>query len=270
MKRLTKSALVILSVGGIWGVALHAQDFSGGTSQAELEQRLKVDSVLFNATIEEAPDDDMLELGRLVAMGGAEKGGSAMACITCHGVEGHGDGTGAFPRLDGQAGWYLYKQLNDYASGERPNRVMSGIAQRLTDTEREAVSAYYAALPAGSLQSVLGEIDGTLLQWGGQLAAVGSAEKGIPACVNCHGAQGSGLPPSVPYLAGQYANYMELQLQLWRDGTRENDAMNVMATIARKMSDEDMRAVSEYYARADNPSETNAVPHGAPGISEAK
>ncbi|SFQ97084.1 Cytochrome c553 [Poseidonocella sedimentorum] len=260
MRNFRKTAVVLLSLGMGFGVALQAQDFAGGLGNAELERRLGVESVLFNATIKDAPDDDMIELGRLVAMGGAENGGSGMACITCHGVEGHGDGSGAFPRLDGQAGWYLYKQLNDYASGARPNRVMSGIAERLTEPEREAVSAYYAALPAGTFDTARGRIDGTLLQWGGQLAAVGSAEKGIPACVNCHGPQGTGLPPSVPYLAGQYAGYMELQLTLWQDGVRDNDAMNVMEAIARKMSEEDIRAVSEYYARVANPAEMEAIP----------
>ncbi|WP_051241379.1 c-type cytochrome [Stappia stellulata] len=256
--RRTAIVLVALSVGS--SVALQAQDYSQGPAKSELERRLKVDGVLFNATISRAPDDDLLEAGRLVAMGGAEKGGSGMACITCHGVDGQGDGTGAFPRLDGQAGWYLYKQLQDYASGARPNRVMSGIANRLTDREREAVSVYYAAMGAGTLDRPRSAFDGTLLQWGGQLAAVGSAEKGIPACVNCHGAGGTGLPPSVPYLAGQYAEYMELQLHLWKEGTRDNDAMNVMSAIADKMSAEDMRAVSEYYARAANPATAETVP----------
>lgn len=84
------------------GVALQAQDYSGGIGNADIERRLGVDSVLFNATINRSPDDDMIELGRLVAMGGAGQGGSGMACINCHGVEGEGDGSGAFPRLDGQ------------------------------------------------------------------------------------------------------------------------------------------------------------------------
>lgn len=252
MKLVRTVALAVACVTPPLAGAL-AQDYSGGPGINELERRLGVDSVLFNATIESVPDDDMLETGRLVAMGGAENGGSGMACITCHGVDGHGDGSGAFPRLDGQAGWYLYKQLQDYAGGARPNRVMSGIAQRLTPYEREAVAAYYAAMVPGPLERLPGEIDGTRLQWGGQLAAVGSAEKGIPACVNCHGPQGTGLPPSVPYLAGQYAGYMELQLKLWKEGTRDNDAMNVMSAIADKMSAEDMRAVAEYYARVSNP-----------------
>jgi cytochrome c553 len=149
-------------------------------------------------------------------------------------------------------GWYLYKQLIDYASGARPNRIMSGVAARLTEREMEAVSAYYAAIDA-PFRPVLGEIEPELLQWGGQLGAIGSPERGIPACVNCHGPQGTGLPPTVPYLAGQYATYMQHQLELWAEGVRDNDAMNVMSSIARQMTEEDMRAVSEYYARVRPP-----------------
>ncbi|MBV0911191.1 c-type cytochrome [Rhodobacteraceae bacterium ASV31] len=223
---------------------------------SELEARLDDERSLFNATVSDtAPDDDLLELGPLVAMGGAENGGSGMACITCHGGQGAGDGSGAFPRLTGLSGWYTYKQLNDYASGARPNEVMTGIAQRLTEREREAVAVYYSVVEA-PIEKPLGEIDLGLLQWGGQLAAVGSAEKGIPACVNCHCAEGTGNPPSVPYLAGQYANYMSYQLQLWKEGVRDNDAMGVMSAIAEKMSEEDMRAVSEYYMRVHNPETT--------------
>jgi cytochrome c553 len=270
--KLARTAILAIASAGLGSVAVvQAQDSGAEAPEMnELERRLGVDSVLFNATIEEEPDDDLLELGRLVAMGSSENGGSGMACITCHGVDGQGDGSGAFPRLDGQPGWYMYKQLQDYASGDRPNRVMSGIAQRLTEREREAVSAYYAAMAAGDLDRAHGDLEGTLLQWGGQLAAVGSAEKGIPACVNCHGPQGTGLPPSVPYLAGQYAGYMELQLELWKEGTRDNDSMDVMSTIANKMTEEDMRAVSEYYARVSNPAGEGAEPAGEYDLPSAE
>jgi cytochrome c553 len=225
------------------------------SAPSTLEARLVDERTLFAATVKDAPDDDLLELGRLVAMGGTQNGGSGMACITCHGGQGAGDGAGSFPRLTGQAAWYTYKQLNDYASGARPNKIMSGISQRLTEREREAVAAYYAVVRA-PISQPLGAVDQGALQWGGQLAAVGSAEMGIPACVNCHGPRGTGNPPSVPYLAGQYANYMTYQLELWKDGVRDNDAMNVMSTIAKKMSSEDMRAVSEYYNRVHNPQTT--------------
>ncbi|MDD9718996.1 c-type cytochrome [Dinoroseobacter sp. PD6] len=236
------------AVVGIGVFALNAQDYETDPGIKALEARLEDDRVLFNVEVQREVTDDLLELGRLVAMGGAEAGGSGMACIACHGAEGMGDGSGAFPRIAGQSGWYLYKQLIDYASGARPNKVMSGVAQRLTEREMEAVSAYYAAIDA-PFRPVIGDIEPELLQWGGQLGAVGSAERGIPACVNCHGPSGMGNPPSVPYLAGQYANYMTHQLELWAEGVRDNDAMNVMSSIAEKMSSEDMRAVSEYYAR---------------------
>ncbi len=39
------------------------------------------------------------------------------------------------------------------------------------------------------------------------------------------------------------------QLQLWREGIRDDDAKNVMSTIASTMTGADMRAVSDYYAR---------------------
>ena len=232
-----------------------AQPMEDAPRVPALEARLNDERTLFNVSIGQPVSDDLLERGRLVAMGGAEEGGAAMACITCHGARGQGDSSGAFPRLAGLPGWYMYKQLNDYAGGSRPNEVMTGIAQNLTPEEREAVSAYYAAVESPAVPP-LGPPDVSEIQWGGQLAAVGSAEKGIPACYNCHGPDGTGDPPSVPYLAGQHASYMVYQLELWKEGVRQNDPMGVMEAIARKMTPEDMRAVSEYFARVRNPDAT--------------
>jgi cytochrome c553 len=244
-------AATLVAIGAC-AATLNAQDMGADPAIRVLETRLADDRVMFNARVETDIDDDLLELGRLVAMGGSQDGGAGMACITCHGAEGQGDGSGAFPRLASLPGWYMYKQLVDYSAGSRPNDVMSPIAGRLTEREMEAVSAYYATINA-PFRAPLGQIDAETLQWGGQLGAIGSAERGIPACVNCHGPSGTGNPPSVPYLAGQYATYMTHQLQLWKRGVRDNDAMNVMSSIASKMTDEDMRAVSEYYARVRPP-----------------
>lgn len=259
MPRITPPAFVAATLAaiGAYAVSLEAQDRTEQPGIRELEANLSDEGARFIARVESDIDDDLLELGRLVAMGGAEVGGSGMACIACHGAQGRGDGSGAFPRLAGQVGWYMYKQLIDYASGDRPNDVMGPIASRLTEREMEAVAAYYSAIDA-PFRPVVGDVDYSLLQWGGQLGAVGSAERGIPACVNCHGPSGTGNPPSVPYLAGQYASYMTHQLDLWKRGIRENDALGVMSSIASKMTEEDMRAVSEYYARV-RPPERSAV-----------
>src|SRR5687768_15426054 len=74
-----------------------------------------------------------LEAGRAVVVGGNES--SVTPCFMCHGLDGVGDSAGPFPRLTGQAAFYMYKQLIDYASGARPNDVMTPIARALTDAQ---------------------------------------------------------------------------------------------------------------------------------------
>src|ERR1039457_2254983 len=70
----------------------------------------------------------------------------AVACARCHGFDGASDGSGAFPRLDGQSAQYLAEQLQHFASGTRQNALMQPIAKGLKDDEIEAVSQYYASL----------------------------------------------------------------------------------------------------------------------------
>lgn len=194
--------------------------------------------------VEPAGAEPDINNGRLIAVGGGS-GGPQTACFSCHGVDGVGDGTGAFPRLASQGAFYMYKQLKDYAAESRPNDIMTPIAQALTDAEMEDVAAYYASVDAEYLPPP--DADPILLQHGGALAAVGSQEKGVQACVSCHGPGGTGMPPSFPYLAGQYTSYMELQFQLWQGGIRRNDPLDVMADIAMRLSQQDIRAVSLYF-----------------------
>lgn len=184
--------------------------------------------------------------GRFDATGGIF-GDQRIDCLRCHGLDGAGDPSGAFPRLAGQGAWYLYKTLHDFAAGRRQNDIMTPIARTLTDAEIRTLSAYYSALPADAAWSAP-EADAEALQAGGALAATGSVRDGIPACSGCHGAAGEGQPPIVPALAAQSASYLEHQLQQWKAGARDGDPMGVMEVIARAMSGEQMRAVSLYYA----------------------
>lgn len=258
-------ALIIIA-----GAHLGAQEHAGTQSTPDLARKLQDERVLFRAMIEREPDVTAqdIENGRLVAVGGSQQGSTNPACIQCHGANGSGDSAAGFPRLAGLPAWYMYKQLLNYADGSRPNNVMTPIAQNMTDAEMRSVSKYYAVVEA-PYPPVEEAVDQLLIQWGGQLAAVGSVEKAIPACTNCHGAQGFGVPPSVPYIAGQHQAYMELQLQLWKKGERRNDPLNVMAAIAQKMNDEDIRAVSAYYARIrpyeERVAQVEAQSSGQPG-----
>jgi cytochrome c553 len=198
----------------------------------------------------ELADRQSIERGRAVAVGvfnaGPSLGGATrQACMNCHGMDGRGDGSAAFPRLTGQSAWYMYKQLLDYASGSRPNSVMSPIASALNEQQMQDVALYYSVQEAPTFPPR--DHDPLLVQEGGALSAVGSTARQIPACINCHGPGGSGLPPVFPYLAGQYGGYTRLQLELWQRDIRRNDPLDVMAAIAKSMTARDVEAVAAYF-----------------------
>ena len=72
--------------------------------------------------------------------------------------------------------------------------------------------------------------------------------KGIAACTSCHGPTGAGVPAQYPRLAGQYAEYTTAQLAAFRSGERANDPNSMMRMIAARLSDAEIKAVSEYIA----------------------
>jgi cytochrome c553 len=197
------------------------------------------------------PSERDIEGGRAIAVGAftidQTPEPQTGACFQCHGMDGRGDGTAAFPRLTDQVFKYLYDSLKDYASGVRQSAIMEPIARALTDRQMREVSAYYAA-QVDAPYPPPPEGDPEALQFGGALAAVGSAERGVQACMNCHGPDGVGLPPTYPYLAGQFALYLEGELKDWKTGARRGDGFGIMEDIARRLTDEEIAAVSLYYA----------------------
>ena len=65
------------------------------------------------------------------------------------------------------------------------------------------------------------------------------------ACATCHGPLGISVAPDAPHLAGQPRIYLVEQLKAFRSGKRRHEVMNV---IAKALSDEDIAALSEWYA----------------------
>ena len=75
----------------------------------------------------------------------------------------------------------------------------------------------------------------------------GNTASGVSACIGCHGPTGAGNPAAkFPRLSGQHAQYIVTQLKAFRDGSRANDAGNMMRNIAAKMTDAEMKAVASY------------------------
>lgn len=67
-------------------------------------------------------------------------------------------------------------------------------------------------------------------------------------CTACHGADGRGISPQYPILAGQHADYLVHALKQYRDGNRKNP---IMAPMAAQLSDDDIEDLAAYYADMD-------------------
>ncbi len=162
-------------------------------------------------------------------------------CAACHAVDGN-SAIAANPKLAGLNAEYLNKQLADYKSGERKNAVMSGMVATLTPQDMLNLAAYFSTQQPkpGTSQ------DQTLALLGQKIYRGGVQGAGVPACASCHGAQGKGIPAQFPRLAGQHSEYIYTQLNSFRVLDRANDAAKMMRSIAAKMTDADMKAVSAY------------------------
>lgn len=79
------------------------------------------------------------------------------------------------------------------------------------------------------------------------LAEQGGAN--FPACSQCHGVRGEGMPGSgFPQLAGQGRDYLAKQLQDFRSGRRSDP---IMEPIAKALDDPTVAALSAFYASLD-------------------
>jgi cytochrome c553 len=170
---------------------------------------------------------------------GEEK--ATQVCAACHTFDGS-RGTPANPILQGQHAEYLVKQLKEFKAGTRANAIMAGMAGVLSEDDMKNVAAFYAGKQAkpGAAKNK------DLVVLGEKIYRGGIAAKQVPACAGCHSPNGAGIPAQYPRLGGQHADYAELQLTSFRAGTRANSAQ--MTAIAARMSDKEIKAVSDYIA----------------------
>ncbi|MHB1213995.1 MAG: c-type cytochrome [Thiobacillus sp.] len=170
----------------------------------------------------------------------------AIACATCHGVDGAGNAQAGFPVLAHLPPAYFVKQIADFKAGTRSNAVMTPIAKSLSADDAETSARYYAdqARPETGTTTV----DPAVIARGRDLAIKGAWDRQIPPCFKCHAVDGLGVPPAFPPIAGQHAAYTMSQLQAWKSGARTNDPQTLMKTIAGKLTDDEIQSVANYLA----------------------
>ena len=164
-------------------------------------------------------------------------------CAACHGPDGNSINP-EWPNLAGQHSKYLVQQLQAFKNGVRKNPNASAMATNLSADDIAALAGYYA-----DQKPKIGTIGVEQIAAGEKIYRGGDKEKGIPACMACHGPNGAGNPAAnYPALRGQHAKYTSTQLEAYRNGERKTgeDRNSIMQTIAAKMSDDDIASVARY------------------------
>ncbi len=183
---------------------------------------------------------------------GNPESGKAMAamCAGCHGDDGNSF-VADFPRLAGQYGDYIAKQIADFQKGHRANNdTMAGMAATVASVQdAKDLGAYFESQKMA--KKPLAPVDKKLAAAGKKLYNEGNPRTGVYGCVNCHGKNGKGKAASIstfPVIGGQHKDYLIKQLKDFRAGTRANDPGGMMADIAKKLSDKEIEAVANFLA----------------------
>lgn len=194
---------------------------------------------------EAAPATTLFDGGKADA--GATK---AAVCGACHGVNGNSQNP-EWPSLAGQSPAYVAEQLHLFKEKVRSNPVMQPIVDPLTKEDINDLAVYYAGqTPAGL------EADPSYWKAGEKLYRKGDPARQIPACSACHGPLGRGnLVAAYPALRAQHSVYTVKQLNDYSKDTRYPGAEAgkpatpnavIMATIAKRLTPEDIRDVASY------------------------
>jgi cytochrome c553 len=209
----------------------------GALAQNDVNHPLK-------GSAETSAGDDSAESIRLRKGPGDPVAGKdkSLLCQGCHGE--FGDSTDPFiPKLAGQYGKYISKQVRNYQAGIRSHQIMNAMAATLNDDDLADVSAYFASQPKmkgdHSTENPIGK----------NLFLYGDLPKMRLACVNCHGVRGKGLDPNTsmfPVIGGQQKEYIRIQLVNFRDGYRTNSPNGIMTRIADSLTDTEIESLAEY------------------------
>lgn len=169
-------------------------------------------------------------------------------CQGCHGPDGN-SADATFPRLAGQYANYIVKQIRDFQDGVRANNeTMAGMAATVASVEdARDIAAYFSQQKMAN--ESLTDPNPKLVAKGEKIFRQGIPQSGVYGCINCHGERGKGKAPNIsvfPVIGGQHRDYIIKELTDLKGGVRANDPAGMMGNIAKKLGDDDIKAVAEY------------------------
>lgn len=107
-----------------------------------------------------------------------------------------------------------------------------------------AVQHRHSVIATGRVSGVKA-VSALLLLWCAVPAVAEPVAPPVERCVACHGADGIGLDPMWPNLAGQKRGYLVKQLHDFRSA-RRTDAM--MFPVVSELTDAEIDALADFYA----------------------
>ena len=162
-------------------------------------------------------------------------------CSTCHGPRGISTSP-EFPILAAQRPGYIVAQLENFQHKTREEKAahdfMYGIAGNLDAKTIESIAVYYSAQPPAPGRPG----DQAQIALGRKLFETGVPDRGIPACVSCHGPRGEGVA-DFPRLAGQHAKYVTRQVEYIQGLVRKAP---VMHGIVKDLTPAEIDAIAAY------------------------
>ena len=162
-------------------------------------------------------------------------------CEVCHGVSAQGFlGYYPIPRLAGQQVDYIKNQLQGFIERKRANNIMFNVGHVLSPAMVTALATDFHDLNT----KPLGNAPKELVAAGKQIYEEGVPGTNVAACASCHGKEAKG-DGQFPRLAGQLYAYVTRQLTDWSK-ERSESTSDIMAPIARGLTDSQIKAVAAY------------------------
>lgn len=186
-------------------------------------------------------------IGMMVASAafGADEGArlDRQLCSVCHGPGGT-TSSELFPQLAGEPAPYFINQMQAFRdksrADENARRFMWGIASRLSDEDIRQLAAFYESQPPVHPGNAS---DREKYELGKNIFMNGYPDKGVPACMSCHGEKGEGKD-ATPRLGGQNEAYLKRQLKVFYGN--ERPAATAMHAIVKGLSEDDIEAIADF------------------------
>jgi len=153
-------------------------------------------------------------------------------CAACHGQQGEGNAALNAPKIAGQEGWYLRRQMEAFqqglrgtANGDTYGMQMRPMAMTVSDpTALDNLIAYIESLPDVPAQPT---IEGD----------VAAGKAAYQVCAACHGPEAGGMEQmGGPGLAGQNDWYLVRQIKNYQQGLRGYDPKDIFGNQMKPMA----------------------------------